>query len=54
MDTFEYKKGTHLFATQYSADAIEIAKLYITENGYSSETVKMVRDDNDLLLVIKL
>lgn len=49
----EYPTGTQLFAASPGDDvAIEAAREYIKNNGYTAETVKLVKSEG-MVLVIK-
>jgi len=48
-----YASGTVLFAYGDCDDAVELAKAYIVDNGYNAETVKMVKREGAICVVVK-
>lgn len=48
-----YASGTVVFAMGECDEAVDLAKAYIADNGYSAETVKMVKRGDSICVVIK-
>lgn len=48
-----HKSGQQLFAAPDDEQAVIEAKKYITDNGYTSEQVKLVRRDGQVLVVAR-
>lgn len=51
--TYEYPEGMQLFAAPYSEETVEMAKQYIMDNGYNSDTVKLIKMAEQILVIKK-
>ena len=49
----EYPSETWLWASQECETAIQEAKQYIIDEGYSSDTVRLVRNNGQIIVVKK-
>jgi hypothetical protein len=51
MTLLEYPSGTDLFSAPDSEETMDAAKQYISENGLTWEHVRLVRRENQIVVV---